>query len=211
MAANADDVKHLLNQAKAKLVGSSDAGIKAELFDVLNEFFNESSVWTENLNISVIPNELEYDMTPSDGGQIIRLAGVVDQNNIPQPAIMPDFGVLLFANPYNVAQTMVATVVKNVTQPVAHGSVPDMPDFTLSVYGVCILDGLCGRMMLHKTKSYYDASLAQYYLKRFNDAVAMARVAKLRRNTFGTQAWRFPQGSNGSQRGGVSTSNPNRF
>lgn len=212
MTALKEDVDHLFQQAKTQLPGASELALKAELYDVLNEFFNESSAWTENIDIPIIPNSTAYEVVPSEGGQIIRLAGVVDANNIPQPGIMPDFGVVVFENPYNVAQTFTATVVKNVTQPVPKGGVPDMPDFTLSVYGVCILDGLIGRMMLHKAKSYSDETLGQYHLKRFNDSTAMARVAKMRRNAFGTQQWRFPQGfSKGSQRGGISTANATKF
>lgn len=199
------DIERILNQARIKLPGASDAGIKGELFDVLNEFFGETSSWMEAISINILPNTTEYEVTPAEGGQIIRLAGVVDKNKLPQPAIMPSFGLVSFRDPYNVAQTFIATVVKNVSLPTTKDQLPITPDFVYSVYGTTILDGLLGRMMSQLNKSYSNDTLGTYHLKKFSDGIAMARVATLRANTFGTQRWHFPGGWRGrGQRGGVS-------
>lgn len=211
MSLEKSDLQHLLNQAKTKLVGASEAAMKAELYDVLNEFFNGSNAWQEAIPVPIIPDETVYDIVPSQGGQIIRLVGVLDVNGFPQSAVMAQFGTLTFANPYNQAQTFQAVVAKNVTRPVGKDFVPDAPSFALSIYGTTILAGLLGRMMLQPNKSYFNESLGQYHTKDFNDGIAAARIATIRANSMGTQRWGFPRFGAGSQRGGVSTANPNRF
>src|SRR6266498_3128014 len=116
MTAKKADVDFLLNQARVKLPGASDAELKATLFDVLRELFNVSSAWTEDVPVLIVPNSLEYTVVPS-GGAIIRLAGVLDANNLPQPAIMPTIGTILFRAPYNVSAEFTAPLVKTVSFP----------------------------------------------------------------------------------------------
>jgi hypothetical protein len=90
MAARREDVYRLLTQAETKLVGASVRALKAELFDVLHEFFNVTSCWREDIPITIKQNVQSYQVTPSQGGAIIRLFGVIDQNWIPQPAVLMD-------------------------------------------------------------------------------------------------------------------------
>src|SRR6059058_2662992 len=113
----------LINQAQVHLLGSSKAGIKAELFDTFREFFNDSSCWLEDITFVVVPTSTSYELSPS-GGRIIRLAGVVDSNKTPQSALMPTIGTITFSNSYSSVQMMVATVVKNVDHPFKHRGVP---------------------------------------------------------------------------------------
>ena len=42
---------------------------------------------------AIIPDTVDYELVPIDG-QIVRLAGVVDQNGYPQPANMPALGMI---------------------------------------------------------------------------------------------------------------------
>lgn len=212
MAIAKQDFDRFMNQARIKLPGASDAGIKAELFDVMTEFFRDSSCWTEAISVPIIANTTTYSLTPAQDGQIISLAGVVDQNNIPQPAIMSDFGQFTLKYTPNSNQTFVATVCKNVTLPTTRDAIPVAPDWLFQQYHVTILDGLLGKMMAQPEKSYTSAAASQYHTRRFLDGTAMARVSAMRRHTFGTQAWSFPQGFRSrGQRGGVSVGNDTRF
>lgn len=205
------DFEHILDQARVELPASSDAAIQHGLFDVFREFFHDSSSWTEDLSINIIPGTVAYDLVPLDG-QIIRLAGVVDQNMILQPAIMPTIGTILFRSPYASAATFTATVVKNVVLPTGKEFVPTLPDGFLAVWGKDIVDGLVGHMMQQMGKPYSNQGIANYHLSRFRNAVAAARVAALRRNAFGVQAWAFAQDwKMKSQRGGISVGNQERF
>lgn len=210
MAITEPDWERLLDSARVKLPGSSDAMLKSDVFDVMHEFFRVSSAWTENISVPIVADVTTYSMVPSEG-QIIRLAGVVDSNGVPQPALMPTIGTLTLAHPVNTAQTLTATVVLNVVLPVDRKKKPEAPDWLLPVWGPGILDGLLGRMMGQLSKSYSNPVMSLYHLRRFTDAMSAARTAALRRNSFGSQAWAFPQFGRGSQRGGVSTSNVGGF
>jgi hypothetical protein len=205
------DFEYIISQAQVQLPASTDAGIQHELYDTLREFFNDTSSWTEDIPVSVVPDVVTYQLVPVEG-QIIRLLGACDQNGIRQAAIMPSLGVLLLRYPLSQDTAITATVVKNVVQPTADDFYPVAPDWILPVWGIGILDGLLGRMMNQKSKPYADAELAKYHLSRFRDAIARARTAASRANTYGTQAWIYPQDwKTSSQRGGVSVGIQNRF
>lgn len=213
MSALKQDTDRLMNQARVKLPGSSDAGIKGELFEVFHEFFNDSSSWTENVPVSILVGTTTYSVAPGEGGTIIRLAGVVDATGLPQPAILNDrFNGITFSHAYNNVQTFTATLVKNVVLPTQKDCIPEVPEWVLPVFGPTILHGLLGKMMGQLSKSYSNDPLSVYHTKKFRDGIAMARTASLRRNTFGTQAWTFPQGfRTRNQRGGVSVGSQTGF
>ena len=212
MAINNEDMNRLMNQARIKLIGASDAGIKNELFEVLTEFFDISSCWIENIDIDALAYQTEYDLTVSEG-QIIRLGSVMGSSVYatsalleaaealhngqplgfhPQPALMPDFNTLHLINPPNTPQAMRVTVIKNVVLPTTRDAVPLAPDWVLPVYSRYILAGVLGNMMNHPQKSYSNDTLGTYNLKRFQEGIARARVAALRANTYGAQSWAFP-------------------
>jgi hypothetical protein len=198
----------LLGQANVALTGASDAELKVQLFDTLQQFFDESNCWLETINFPVIPDTLDYPLMPLTG-RVHRLYGVVDQNNVPQQAVMPVIGTVHFLYPYSNPQPMWATVVKNVTDPLSCFP-PGIPEWVLPVYGLGILSGVLGNMMLQPGQSYSNQALASFHLGKFRDAIAHARVATLRANTVGSQAWAYPQQFRVSgQRGGVSTANVN--
>lgn len=208
------DLTHLFNQATVSLLGASEAGIKGELFDTIHEFFKDSSAWTEAITVPIVATTTEYPLTVQQGGRIIRLVGVWDSNSLPVAAFMPTVGTLKLVWPTNQAATYTALVVKNVVRPTREGdkNIPDAPDWLLQLYHSAILDGLLGKMMMQPQKSYTDSTLGTYHLRRFRDAIAMARVATARQNTVGAQAWSFPQNyRTRGQRGGVSVGNETRF
>jgi hypothetical protein len=198
------DIELLLNRARVSLTGASADELKMSLFDVLTEFFNDSSCWTEAVAFNAIAGTTLYNIAPTEG-QIIRLAGVTDLNNLSVPALMPVVGQVMLAFDPNATVQYFATVVKNVVLPLTKDMYPIGPDWVLPLWHIGILDGLLGRMMAQLNKSYRHAVQSEYHLKRFRDVIARARVTKLRGNTHNTQAWRFPQGfATRSQQGGRS-------
>jgi hypothetical protein len=198
----------ILGQADTALMGASQAAMQAQLFDVLDEFFNDSNCWQENIGITVIPGLLDYPLHPSTG-RILRLYGVLDQNNVPQSAVMPVIGTVHFLYPYTNTQPMTAIVVKNVTDPLECVP-PHIPDWVLPAHGQAILSGILGNMMLQPGQSYSNPTLAQFHLTRFRDKIARARVAMMRANTVGSQAWAYPQQFRVTgQKRGMSTYNVN--
>lgn len=197
----------LLGEARVVLSGASDAELRVQLFDALEEFFDGSNCWQEAINFTVIPETLEYPLNPVEGGRIHRLYGVVDQNGFAQAAIMPTIGTVLFQYPFTETQPMSAIVIKTVTDPLCC-SPPDIPDWILPVHGRGILHGILGNMMQQSGQSYSNPQLGMFHLQKFRDAIAHARVAMMKRNTVGAQAWAFPQTYRVTgQKGGVSTFN----
>lgn len=217
MAISQVDFDQLMNQARVTLTGSSDAGLKGAFYDVVSEFLNDSSAWTQDVQVNAFPNRRTYPLQVNEG-QIIRLVGVctpplvdgqpVTAATVPPgifiPALMQDVGTLLLKQAPPTAIIYSATVVTNVSLPTDKRSVPIGPDWLLPVWHVGILDGVLGKMMIQPNKSYSDQKTGGYHLKRFRDAVARARISKLRANTNGAQAWRFPQQfRSNTQQGGV--------
>lgn len=200
------DYDQLLNQARVKLVGASDAGIKGELYDVMDEFCSDSNCWLEAVRFTVVTDTTTYAIVP-DEGRIKRLVSCVDSSQVPQPALMPQLGTLILSNLPNVAQSPLyfyAIVAKTVALPTGRDQLPIGPDWLLPQYHLGILDGLLGKMYGQPSKTYFSRDLAAYHLKRFRVAIAGARSATLRQNTVGAQAWRFPGTfSTNSQQGGV--------
>src|SRR5450759_231665 len=140
MSASVAEWTRLMNQARVKLTGVSDAALKGELFDVMQEFYDASSSWIEALTINVIPNVVAYDLVPTNG-QAIRLLGIaqIDPTSpltpaAPRGGIMPNFGqVILNAIPGQAA-TYQAIVALNVSLPVDKNGFPITSDWALSIY-----------------------------------------------------------------------------
>ena len=207
------DVTRLLNLARTELGGASDAGIKAQLYDVCREFFKDSNSWYEHIKLSVIANERHYRITPADGGMILRLAAVFDNNKIALAAILPHLdppsAELELVYPQNISFTARVVVTKQIVEPTTDDMLPDAPRWLLPVYHETILDGVLGKMMGQSTKSYSNDTLSTYHLRRFRDGIMQARVASERANLYGGQSWRYPNSyRTTSQRGGVSTPFP---
>lgn len=206
------DATRIMNQARIKLAGASDVGIKNELFEVFGEFFDISSAWQETLDMDGHAYQSEYDLVVAEG-RIIRLGGAAASMNYPTAAalksaeaagtgqslglypvaaLMPTVGQLKLLNPSSSDQALRITVVKSVGLPAAKDDFPIGPDWVIPMYGRYIMDGLLGAMMSQPKKSYTDVEMSVYHKKRFQEGIDRARVATLRANTAGAQAWNYP-------------------
>jgi hypothetical protein len=197
----------LMGQASVSLAGASDVGLKVQLFDTLQRFFDESNCWQEWIRFTVIPETLDYPLRPVNGGQILRLLGVVNQLATGQSAIMPEIGTVRFLYPYTDVQDMTAVVIKTVSDPLQCFP-PGIPEWLLPAHYLTILSGVLGGMMLQPGSSYSNPQLANYHTQKFRDGIAHARTAMIRANAVGSTSWAFPQQFRVSgQKGGVSTFN----
>lgn len=215
MALDTREFDQFITQAMIKLPGASESGVKAELFDVLKEFFGDSACWSEDIEFIPQATVTDYPLAPREDGQIIRLVGTWDDKGIPIPSFMRVFGtVKLLHPPQNSGSATTkwfSRVIKTITLPTTRDAIPIAPDWTLRVYSVHVLDGLLGKMMSQQSKSYSNTTSAAYHLKRFRTGIQIARTAAARANNVGAQEWAFPQGwGQGSQRGGSSTAWPTR-
>lgn len=203
----------LMNQARVRLPGSSDSGIKLEIFEVLREFFEDSNSWREWIQFSVVAGTQDYILVPQEQGMIIRLNGVHDSNCFPQFCTLHDNDTCKLHVVYPISNTpaspWTAQVIKNVDLPTSKDDIPIAPNWVLSRYSVTILDGLQGKMMEQSNKPYSDPQKAIYHLKRFRTGIQIARQEANTRYLVGAQTWRFPQQfRTHNQRGGVSTGFP---
>lgn len=210
------DLARLLNSARVKLTGASDIGLKQELFDVLQEFFKDSISWLTQIQVTTKNNVTEYDISEgftSPVGVIIKLIGVVDASNFNISAQMSEPSILSLRDAPTTGQVLTVTVAMNVSLPIdSKLLVPEFPQWVLPLWHIVILDGLLGKMMSQQNKSYSDDSKSVYHLRRFRDGIAQARVAAIRRNTYGTNTWVYPQNFRSrGQKGGISIGNAQRF
>jgi hypothetical protein len=213
MAIHERDFERLMNQARIKLPGASDEGLKGELFDVVSEFFDVSNAWFEWMQIPIVANQQAYTVNPQKGGMIIRLVCVFDPNKVILPAhmaeIWPPGANIWLTWPQNINMTANAMFIKNIILPNTRDNIPDAPGWLLPTYERYILAGLLGVMMAQPGKPYTSPGQSTYHLKRFRDGMAVVKTAVARSNLVGGQSWRFPsQFRSNSQRGGVSTPFP---
>lgn len=212
MATDPRVLQQFMTNAAVKLPGSSESGIKAELFDVFKEFFEDSNCWFEDIQFQAVAAQTDYPLTPAENGQIIRLAVAWTDQGTPVGAFMPVFGTvkLLHAPQTTPAAKWTARVIKTVSVPTTRENVPIVPDWALGVYSIHVMDGLLGKMMAQPNKSYSNQNLSAYHLKRFRTGIQIARVAALRANLVGAQEWSYPRNGwgPGTQRRGISTAFP---
>lgn len=206
---NPQDINVLMNQCRVELTGVSDAGLKAKMYEVMDEFFRDTSSWKEQINFAVFaptsinPNPLTYTIAPVDG-QIIRLEKVTDADGNFVPALMEDIPTVQLQHAVNTNQTFTATVTKNISLPLTSDGFPIAPDWVLQKWHIAIKHGMLGTLKAENNKSYSDKDGAKYHLAKFRQFVANVRSAVLRANTAGAQAWRFPQAFRANtQKGGL--------
>jgi len=199
--ATAYGMSKLMDLARARLPSARDNIIQLELFAVMNEFFQQTSCWMEDIEVDVIPTTSSYIEDPDAytysliplQGSIVRLMYLRDSGGLQKQASMQTPGTIVLQNASNVADTYVATVAKTVSDPTSNDGYPQFPDWVLDKYNNELLDGLLGRMMSQLAKPYSSPQMAQYHLKSFKSGISRAYVETLHGNVYRAQNWRFPQ------------------
>jgi hypothetical protein len=198
--ANAD-LNRLFDHARIRLPGALDATIKLELFALMNDFFQSSNIWYEDITVQVFhtdddrvvsPESFSYELVP-ELGSITRLGLVMDSKGIQRAAVMPLLGTMVLGVSPDTDDTYKCRCFLTVTDPVTRDGIPVFPAWVLNKYGTDILDGLLGRMMSQLAKPYSNAQLAVMHSKKFANATAQAKVEALHQNVYRGQSWRFPQ------------------
>ena len=205
-----------LINARVEVVGASDTGIKIALYDVLQHFFEFTSLWQERIAFTTASGVTDYPFTPQETppGQIIRLQYVVDTNNILQPAAMPiiDPATVRLRDTPNTASDMTACFAKSVTIDTDKNDFPKLPNWIWQRWMPALMHGLMGKMMLTPSKSYTEEKLGTFHQRMYERDCSLIRGMVLRQNTYGTNTWMYPQGWRvRGQRGGVSVGNPLGF
>lgn len=188
------NISRLMTNLRVRLPGAIDDAIKLEVFLALNQFFQNSNIWREDIDVPVTAGVTTYPLVPSGPAAIVRLMAVVDNNALPvSGTISLETGDLELALEPSQDATYVAQVALTVNDPLDTDDYPVFPDWVLNLYMNDIIDGVLGRMMSQPAKPYSNAQLAAYHTRSFGTAIGAARLEANRRYAYGAQRWRFPQ------------------
>jgi hypothetical protein len=194
--------ERLIKNARVSLPGSLDDAILLELFNVLDQFFRESGIWTEVIPFSVQPGDpvgTVYYIEPESVSTIVRLYNVANTDGIRQRAAMSIPGEVTFLTPPPNQEPLgqpyyyTAHVTLSIVDPVQRDGYPEFPEWTLEKYGTGILSGLLGRMMAQPAKPYTNPQLAASHLAAFRRTISVAATESLHRNLNNAQAWVYPR------------------
>ena len=193
--------ERLIKNARNALPGSLDSVILLELYNVLDEFFRDSSIWQEDVVFSVTagdPVGTIYYIEPESVSAIVRLLYVFNVDNIRQHAFMRIPGEITFTSPPPQQEPpstyqYIATVALSIVDPVQRDGYPEFPQWILDKYGLGILDGVLARMMLQPAKPYTNPQLGAAHWGAFRKTCSHAGTESLHMNVSNAQSWVFPQ------------------
>lgn len=188
------DTDRLMNNARVHLPGATDAVIQQEFFNVMNDFFQTTNAWQEDITFDVTVNVTDdYEIEQESVSSIVRLLRVVDANSLPVKAIMTEPGSISLKFPPSMNQTYTATVVLTVDDPLPSAGFPVFPAWVLNKYNTGILDGVIGRMMMQPAKPYSNPVMGDRRTKSFAKTMSNAKAEVLHGGLNNGQTWRFPQ------------------
>jgi hypothetical protein len=187
------DLNRLMDNCRIRLPGVVDDTIKLELFSVLDDFFQNSNSWNEDITFAVTPGVLEYPITPSGVSRIIRLIGVANSDGQLVNAVMPHQDTVTLLISPNQTGVYTARVALTINDPLTRDGYPEYPDWVFGLYLDEITDGVIGRAMSQVAKPYSNERMAIYHTRRFNGGVARAKVEWQHKLVYRGQNWSFPQ------------------
>lgn len=193
--------ERLIKNARVSLPGSLDDAILLELFNVMDQFFRESSIWTEDIPFTALPSEpagTVYYIEPESVSTIVRLLYVANGTGFRQRCIMPVPGEIVFMSPPSGQEpdadyVYMASVALSIIDPVQRDGYPEFPQWILEKYATGILSGLIGRMMAQPAKPYTNLQLALSHMNAFRKTISVAGTESLHQNVNNAQAWVFPR------------------
>jgi hypothetical protein len=188
--------ERLIKNARVSLPGSLDDAILLEFFNVMDQFFRDSGVWSEDIGFSVLANDpvgTVYAIDPLGVSYIVRLFSVFNGQGQQHAAIMEIPGEVTLLTPPGYDGIFVASVMLSVADPVQEDRLPEFPEWVLQKYSQGILHGLLGRMMAQPAKPYTNAQLAAAHLGAFRKTISVASTESIHLNVHGAQSWIFPQ------------------
>lgn len=189
------DTDRLLNNARSRVPGATDQVLKQELFNVMNDFFQVSNIWQEDISFAVNTTDKTYTVAPAEAyAVIVRALYVLNSGGRPVgPYQMLTPGTIVFKNTQSQADTYTVTVALTVDDPLDGSGFPQFPPWVLNKYSTGILDGLVGRVMSQPAKPYTNIQLASVHLRNFRNCMSDAKAEALHKNVNNGQTWRFPK------------------
>lgn len=195
MAIKVADLNRLMDNARVRLPGALDGAIQLEIYNVLNDFLQRTSIWTEDVNFAVVSTLVAGDTIPiaASAGTINQLMAVKDSSGFQRNMGMAVPGTLEIIDVPSTAETWTATVALTCGDPLTSAGNPVIPDWILTKYHSGILSGVLGRMFSQAAKPYSSDKLSILHTREFNAVAAQGNADASHKNVYRGQAWRFPQ------------------
>src|SRR5579883_579759 len=213
MAAVPANLTRLMNAIRPIVPGALDSQIQAVMFDIFDEFFQFTNVWQQTIPVLAVANQQIYDVVLEGNADIVRLlyvwvnddpnnngsspqnCGVIYKRPIPAEMAIP--GVLTIIEPITSIPypnyTFNAVVSLKCTDPADSNGYPVVPQWIVEKYRRDFVDGIAGQLLAQPAKPYTNQTMAVYHKRRWRNAMSGCRIEVNRWNTYGAQAWRYPQ------------------
>jgi hypothetical protein len=201
----------LYADVKVSLPGVTDAVYAQELFRCAKDFFDQTNIWQEIVPITGLPNTITYPFTVAGKGTPNRLliiydpalsANPNDRRWIQNSVSMQAPGEIVVGYAPSAQVQWEAVIAKNIVDPTTADHQPEiddgtgaMPDATWIVdkYRDAFYYGTLARLQRQPTKPYSNPALARDNMQQYITQRGKARTDTLKKNSFGAQAWIFPQ------------------
>ena len=190
----APEFERFMDGVRTRAAGALDAVIQNELYDVLNEFFQDTNCWREDIPFTATSDTTSYPVAPTGAAAIHRLMWVMDTQDYPVPAFMEELGTVDLVTAPATDTDYVATVALTVNDPIRRDGFPFFPMWVLNKFNSDIRAGVLARLMSQPAKPYTNEQLAIFHARQFVTAKSQARVEARTKNTYRGQAWAFPRG-----------------
>jgi hypothetical protein len=186
------DLDRLLQAARTHLPGALDSALQVEMYNVVDDFLTESSIWQETAAFITAVGTTDYEIDLENNATFLRLLYVLGNANRPVIATMEEPGVVVLRTIPQTIENMTARVSLTLKGVTSEGW-PSIPSWMWQRYREGLLDGLLAKMLVQPAKPYTNERLAIFHGRKFNVAKSRARSEANRMKLYDAQAWRFPK------------------
>lgn len=185
----------VIESVRSYVPGATDTVLKHELFNVLDDFLRETTLWRERIRIPLAAGKTEFEFEAQDSNsEITTMVAIENVNGFPVQAYMPSPGIVKLDRARSNAEVAYATVALTVTQRVSSTTgYPEVPDWVVAQHRQVLTDGLIARLLLQPAKPYTNLDLGRYHARLFRTGKSKARLGAVNGGLYGGQAWTYPQ------------------
>ena len=197
--------ERLYSDVKIDVPGITDAVFQQKLFQCVKDFLESTNIWQESVPIVGMPNVNSYPVTLAGNGVCHRLLMLYNPELSPpsyprwiQGGVgMSVPGVITVPYAPSTQVDWTAIIAKSVTDPTSMENYPVLDDsysWVVDKYRMAFYYGTLARIQAQPAKPYSNPNLAAQNNRLYITERGKARTDALKHNTFGAQAWVFPQG-----------------
>lgn len=190
--ASEPEVTRLVKSLKINLPGAIEDAIQLAMYEVVDEFLDDTNVWREEVTFTTRSGLVEYEIDPESAARVTRLVGLVGSADQNVPATMEEPGTVVLRNEPSQEEEHTATISLRLRTTTSDGY-PYMPSWIWRKYRDGLLSGVLGRMMSQPAKPYSNEKLSVLHMRKFSAAKTVATAEANRKNLYGGQNWQFPR------------------